>query len=114
MNYVNLIGKMSSAPKYITLKDGRKVAKFSLTTSEKTLDTKGNFITTKDHHLLSAWGKWIKVIEKIKDHKTYLAIEGKIISRFYFEDGKRRHITEIEINDLLFIENSATTKCNAA
>ena len=105
---------MSSAPKHLTLADGRKVVKFSLITTEKTLDSKGNLITKKDHHLLSAWGKWIKVIEKIKDQKVFIAIEGKIITRFYFEDGKRRHISEIEINDLLFVENSSCSSKNAA
>jgi len=114
MNYVNLIGKMSSEPRFRTLPDGNKVAKFTLVTIEKTLDKKGDFIIKKDYHLMSAWGRWVKVIEKIKDHNVSIAVEGKITSRFYFENGKRKHLNEIEINDLLFIENSSYCKRNVA
>ena len=36
------------------------------------------------------------------------------MSRFYVEKGQKKHIAEIEINDLLFIENEKFTQRNMA
>ncbi|MAO33113.1 MAG: single-stranded DNA-binding protein [Crocinitomicaceae bacterium] len=114
MNYVNLIGQMCSEPKYLTLENGKKIARFNICTKEHYLDAAGNSMVRKDYHLLCAWGKWLSVVKTIQNFNSYIAIEGKIMSRFYVDKGQKKHISEIEINDLLFIENEKFTQRNMA
>lgn len=103
MNHVNLIGKISSSPKYYENEHGRKVAKFTLSTKEIFIDAEGKTKSRRNNHLLSAWGRWIKVLEELAEVGTELAIEGKLISRFYSANGQRKCISEVEINDLIIL-----------
>jgi single-stranded DNA-binding protein len=41
MNHVNLIGKIASAPKFVELENGRKIAQFTMSTTELFLDSEG-------------------------------------------------------------------------
>ena len=103
MNHVNLIGKMSSAPRIVTLSNGRKIARFSLTTKESFLDENGDTKTENNWHQVTAWGKWVPVLEKLGIQGQVLAIEGKIKSRFFRANGNTRAITEIVVNDLTIL-----------
>jgi single-strand DNA-binding protein len=104
MNHVNLIGKINSNPKIVQLENGRRIAQFSLATQESYLDSEGNVKNRKNWHRISAWGNWVSVLETIGEKGINLAIEGKLVSRFYKSDtGQRTMITEVEINDLVII-----------
>lgn len=104
MNYVNLIGKISSEPRVFSLESGRKIANFSLKTEETILDKEGNPHKKSQWHRIAAWGKWVSVIEQFGDRGINLAIEGRLISRFYkTPKGERKMITEVEVNDLILL-----------
>ncbi len=103
MNHVNLIGQMSSDPTFVEMEGGKKVARFSLSTKETYLDDEGNTKDTKNWHRVTAWGKWVPVLEQLGVKGQALAIEGRLRSRFYNTDGKRQSYTEIEINDLVIL-----------
>jgi single-strand DNA-binding protein len=103
MNHVNLIGKVSSLPKVTQTENGRRVAKFTMSTKEIFLDAEGNTKSRNNWHLLTAWGKWVKVLEELAEIGTELAIEGRLISRFYSSDGHRKFISEVEVNDLIIL-----------
>lgn len=103
MNHVNLIGQMSSNPQFVQIKDGRRIAKFSLSTKEVYLDKDGNAKEQKNWHRITAWGKWVQVLEQLGVKGQSLAIEGKLRSRFYNENGQRKSFTEIEINDMVVL-----------
>lgn len=105
MNYVNLIGKARSAAQFIELDNGKKVAKFTMSTKETYFDEKGKSKSRDTWHTLTAWGNWIKVLEELELKGTNLAVEGKIVSRFYKAGGIPKLISEIEINDLTLIPN---------
>jgi single-strand DNA-binding protein len=105
MNYVNLIGKARSAARFIELDNGKKVVKFTMSTKETYFDEKGKSKSRDTWHTLTAWGNWIKVLEEVELKGTNLAIEGKIVSRFYKAGGIPKLISEIEINDLTLIPN---------
>jgi single-strand DNA-binding protein len=55
-------------------------------------------------HTLTAWGKWVKILEQTEIKGTHLAIEGKLVSRFYKAGGIPKLISEIEINDLTLLQ----------
>lgn len=104
MNHVNLIGQISSEPKVIVLDNGRRLAKFSLTTRETYLDEEGNEKNINSWLPITAWGKWVTVLEKLGSKGQALAIEGKLRSRFFkTKSGEQKSITEVEINDLIIL-----------
>ena len=104
MNHVNLIGQMSSDPKFVYLPNGKRVAKFSLSTRETYLDDEGNTKNVNNWHRITAWGKWVSVLEQLGRKGQALAIEGKLRSRFFNDQkGGKKAITEVEINDLVIL-----------
>lgn len=104
MNHVNLIGQMSSDPKVVDLQNGKRIAKFSLSTRETFLDDEGNTKNVNNWHRVTAWGKWVPVLEQLGSKGQALAIEGRLRSRFFLtKTGERKSITEVEINDLVIL-----------
>lgn len=104
MNYVNLIGKMSSEPKYRELENGRTIASFTMSTKESYLDEQGNPRSKNHWHKLTAWGSWIPVIEEFAQPGLKVAIEGRLITRFFKDKtGRRSSISEVEVNDLIIL-----------
>ncbi len=103
MNHVNLIGKVCSIPKIIELPNGHKRAQFTMATKEFYLDSEGNTKTKRNWHQLTAWGRWVQVIEELCSKDMDLAIEGKLVSRFYTERGTNKMVSEVEVNDLVIL-----------
>ncbi len=103
-NQVSIIGKISSTPTFTDLPNGSRVANFSLTTQEKMLDREGNLRVRKDFHRITAFGRWAKVLEELCALGSHVAVDGKLVSRFYkADDGERKMFSEIEVNDLVII-----------
>ncbi|MFM6946893.1 MAG: single-stranded DNA-binding protein [Flavobacteriales bacterium] len=103
MNHVNLIGYMTADARTVQLEDGKCITRFTLATKEQYLDTNGTLRQRSQWHLLSAWGRWSKVLEECGAKGVHLAIEGKLVGRFYRAGGQRRFVTEVEINDLVVL-----------
>jgi len=103
MNHVNLIGKMCSTPKIVELENGKKIAKFSMSTNEVVLTADGKTKKKTHWHRMTAWGKWVRVLEELGSNGMELAIEGKLTTRFYNSNGQRNCISEVEVNDLVIL-----------
>ena len=103
MNHVNLIGRITSAPRYYEHQSGRRVAQFTLTTKEAYLDEDGNTKVKNHGHRIAAWGRWVKVIEEFGEVNLQVALEGKLTTRFYFRDGIKQFVSEVEVNDLVIM-----------
>lgn len=104
MNHVNLIGKIASEPKVVQLENGRKLAQFSMSTQEIYLDAEGNSKKKNYWHRVSAWGNWVSILEELGQKGINLAVEGKLVSRFYkTASGEKKFITEVEVNDLIIL-----------
>jgi single-strand DNA-binding protein len=103
MNHVNLIGKLCAQPKIVQLEDGRKIAQLMMATKEMYLDASGRTKTRSNWHRLTAWGRWVKILEELAVEGMDLAVEGKLISKFYNANGERKYITEVEVNDLVIL-----------
>lgn len=103
MNHVNLIGKVSSKPRIVETENGRKIAQFTLTTKEMYLDADGKSKSKSQWHRLTAWGKWVTILQECCAEGMNLAIEGRINNKFYQSAGTKRFVSEIEINDLIIL-----------
>jgi len=104
INHVNIVGRMTSEPRIAVLPGGRKVAQFSLATKESYLDEDGNVRVRQNWHRMTAWGRWVSILEELCPKGINLAVEGKLVSRFYkLQNGRRQMVSEIEVNDLIIL-----------
>ncbi|MEO6230057.1 MAG: single-stranded DNA-binding protein [Ferruginibacter sp.] len=105
-NKVQLIGNLGNVPEIKNTESGKKLARFSIATNEKFLNSKGEKITETTWHNLVAWGKMADIAEKYLVKGTEVIIEGKLINRTYNDkDGNKKYITEILVNELLMLGN---------
>ncbi len=108
-NKVQLIGNLGNAPEVKTLESGKKMARFSVATSESYRNAKGEKVTETQWHNLVAWGKVAEIVEKYLTKGKEVAIEGKLISRSYNDkEGIKKYITEIQVNELLMLGAKAS------
>ena len=102
-NHVNLIGRITSAPRYYKHQSGRQVAQFTMATQESYLDENGKTQFKCHWHRIAAWGRWVKVLEEFGRINLQVALEGKLITRFYYRDAEKQFISEVEVNDLIIM-----------
>ena len=103
-NNVRLIGNLGMNPEVKEIKAGRKVAKFSIATSEIHKGEDGNKVTETQWHNLVAWGRQAEIAEKYLTKGKEIVIEGKLSSRSYTDkEGVKRYVTEIIVSELLML-----------
>jgi single-strand DNA-binding protein len=103
-NKVQLIGNLGNSPEVRTFEGGRKMARFSMATNENYRNAEGERITETQWHNLIAWGKLADIVERFLEKGKEVAIEGKLINRYYQDrEGNKRYITEIQVNELLLL-----------
>ena len=74
-----------------------------MSTKETFLDEKGNTKKKNNWHRMAAWGRWVQVLEELGQEGLEVAIEGKLISRFYQRNGSKQFVSEVEVNDLIIL-----------
>lgn len=108
-NSVRLYGNVGKEPEVKTFDNGNKVATFSLATSEKHKNQKGELVEETTWHNLVIWGKPVDIIEKYVNKGDKLSVEGRITNRSYeAKDGTKKYITEIVVNDFLLMGSPKT------
>jgi single-strand DNA-binding protein len=104
VNHVNLIGRISSSPRVVCLPNGKKVVNFTLATSQQALDSEGKMKKVTQYHRITGMGVWVALSEQFAHIGMSVAIEGRIISRFYNQsNGSKAMVSEIEINDFVIL-----------
>ena len=102
-NRVQLIGHVGQEPEVKTV-NNKKVAHITLATNDSYKNDKGEKVEQTEWHRLSAWGKTAEIIEKYITKGKEIAVEGKLTHRSYDDkDGVKRYITEVVINEVLFL-----------
>ncbi|HEX7847324.1 MAG TPA: single-stranded DNA-binding protein [Chitinophagaceae bacterium] len=103
-NKVQLIGNLGNAPEIRTTDSGKKLAQFSVATSESYRNVKGEKVVETQWHRVVAWGKIAEIVEKYVGKGKEIALEGKLVNRSYTDkDGNKKYITEIQANELLLL-----------
>jgi len=103
-NKVQLIGNLGGKPEIKEMESGKKLAQFSLATSESYRNAKGEKITETQWHRVVAWGKVAEIVEKFLDKGKEVAIEGKLVNRSYTDkEGNKKYITEVQASELLLL-----------
>ena len=100
-NKVQLIGNLGGKPEVKTMESGKKLATFSMATSESYRNANGDKVTETQWHRIVAWGK---IAEKYLDKGKEIAIEGKLVNRSYTDkEGSKKYITEVQVSELLML-----------
>ena len=80
-NKVQLIGNLGGKPEVKNTESGKKLAQFSIATSESYRNAKGEKVTETFWHNVVAWGKTAEIAEKLLVKGTEVAIEGKLVNQ---------------------------------
>ena len=107
LNKVMLIGNVGRDPEVRYLEgnnpgaQGRKVATFTLATSERFRDRSGETRENTEWHNIVAWGQPADVCERFVRKGTQLYIEGRLRTRKYTDrNGQEKYTTEINVDTL--------------
>ena len=97
VNKAILIGHAGKDPEIFTTKDGRKIASFSIATSEHWRDKNTGERMEKTYwHNIKVFNEGLaKVVEQYVRKGSHLYIEGQVQTREYEKDGQKRYVTEI-------------------
>ena len=103
-NKVQLIGWIPNAPEVKCTESGRKLACFSVGTSDSYRNARGERVTETQWHRVIAWGKLATIVEKYLLKGQEVMIEGRLVNRnFTDKDGSKRSVTEIQASELLML-----------
>jgi single-strand DNA-binding protein len=104
-NRVQLIGNLGMDPEIKSLEGGKKMAKFSLATSDSYKNADGQKVTDTTWHNLVAWNGIAEVAGKYLKKGQQVAIEGRIVYRTYEDkSGVTKYYTDIIVNELLMLK----------
>lgn len=107
INKVILVGNLGKDPEIRSVNDGRKVASFSLATTETYKNKNGEKVENTEWHNIVYFGAIAEVIEKYLRKGSQIYVEGKIRTRSYDDkEGNKRYITEI-VGDQMTMLGSA-------
>lgn len=103
-NKVQLIGNLGNNPEVRTLDGGKKMAKFSVATSESYRNTNGDKITDTQWHSLVAFGKVAEIAEKFLVKGSEVAVEGRLVTRTWTDkEGTKKYFTEVQVSEVLLL-----------
>ncbi len=103
-NSVKLIGHLGKDPEVRTFDSGKKMAAFTIATTDSYKNQKGEKVQDTQWHNLVIWGKLADVAGQYLKKGSEIAIEGKLVHRAYETSaGEKRYITEISVNEMLML-----------
>jgi single-strand DNA-binding protein len=104
-NRVQLIGNLGAAPEVRNLNSGKKVAQFSIATSETYKNSAGERVQETQWHQVVVWNKLAEIAENYLEKGKRVAVEGKLTYRSYEDkNGVKRYVTEVLASDILMLD----------
>ncbi|MFM7566497.1 MAG: single-stranded DNA-binding protein [Flavobacteriales bacterium] len=105
MNHVSLIGKLEGGlidyPEPST--NGRSMAQFKLITKSIYINKQGIPKERREKHDILVWGKFKQLMERLAQPEMQLAVEGTLLYRYRYMNGRLIKRAEIEANDLIIV-----------
>lgn len=96
MNKVILIGNLGGDPEVKNLQGDKKVANFSVATTERYKDKEGDKQEFTEWHRITLWGGLAGIAEQYLRKGSKVCIEGRIkAEQWEDENGNTRHTTKI-------------------
>lgn len=106
VNIAIVLGFVGDNPRINTTQSGRRVANFSVATTEKgyTAQNGTTYPDKTEWHNIICWGKMVDVVEKFVRKGSQLYIQGKMRTRSYEKEGQTRYSFEIECESLQLLD----------
>jgi len=99
VNTVNLIGNLASDVELKDIGDDKKVANFLLAVDRPGQDAGADFIR------VSTWNRQAETCNEYLAKGARVAVDGRLRSRSWEEDGKRRTAVEVVANRVQFLDS---------
>ena len=111
VNKVILLGNLGKDAEVKALQSGTAVANFSLATTERYKDTRGEWQDKTEWHNLVAYGRTAEIIRDYTEKGSKLYIEGKLSTRSWEDKdtGKTIYRTDIVVVDVGLLSNKNGT-----
>lgn len=104
INKAILIGNLGRDPEVRLIDNDRKVAKFSIATTESWKDkTTGERVDKTEWHNIVLWRGLADIAENYLKKGDKVYIEGKIRTRSYEKDGVTKYFTEIVGDNMIML-----------
>jgi len=103
INRVILVGNLGKDPDVITFENGVKKASFSLATSESYKNKEGNRVDQTEWHNIIMWRGLADIAERFLKKGNQIYLEGKLKTRSYEQDGIKKYITEIFVDNMTML-----------
>lgn len=106
VNIAIVLGFVGDNPRINTTQSGRRVANFSVATTEKgyTAQNGTTYPDRTEWHNIICWGKMVDVVEKFVRKGSQLYIQGKMRTRSYEKEGQTRYSFEIECESMQLLD----------
>lgn len=99
MNFVVLVGRLTSDPELKYTQDGKAFARFSLAVDRTYNREEADFINC------TAWDKTAEFAGEYLRKGRMIGVQGSLRVRQYEQDGQKRSITEVRVNTLEFLDS---------
>lgn len=104
VNSVTILGRLGKDPEIRVMESGKKVASFTVATSESYKDKNGKKVEQTEWHNVSFWGAICDTIEKYLKKGNQIYVEGKLRTRSYEDKGGvKKYTTEIIGNKMVML-----------
>ncbi len=108
-NSVQLIGRLGKNVELSDLKNGRKMGKFSLATSESYKNKNGEKVEDTQWHNIVVFGNMAEIMSKFLVKGNQILVKGKLsYSNFQDKDGNTRYFTSVVAQNFFKITKSET------
>lgn len=97
MNQAMIFGRVGRDPKVHTTGGGKKVAGFSVATSEKFTNGSGERQEKTTWHNVKVWGPLAEIVEARVRKGIEVLVVGKIENGFYEKDGQKVNTSEVVV-----------------
>ena len=105
------LGNLGNDPLLRTLESGKRVANFSLATSETYKTKEGERVEKTEWINIVLWSPLAEIAEKYLNKGSQVYIEGKLTTRSWDDkDGNKRYTTEVVGRDLTMLGSKNETK----
>jgi len=101
-NRVQLIGNLGSEPQIREFGNGRKLARFSLATTD-VYKKDGKYMRDTQWHSVTAWNKIAEVLEsrEVSTGSEIMVIGSVVSSSFTDREGRERKVSEIVADSIM-------------
>lgn len=105
-NSVQLIGHLGMNPEVKELEKGKKMAKFSIATTESYRNSDGKQVKETQWHNIVAWGGAATLAERYLTKGREVVIQGRLTHRSYEDkNGTTKYFTEVVVNEIVLLGN---------